>query len=173
MPALVALSSIPSPEVSVMSRRHEPWIFNGEKEMADILRRLGYTYEYESRYYPLTYQLASGRTCIGGFCPDFYVPATAERPGFNVELTFADHGRPNMQRAQRQANLERVRLKRLKIELTRRDWGVDTILVTYAGFQSLRRNNKNFMPLVRNSLGRYDRHHRGTFRYDCGDLLAS
>jgi hypothetical protein len=159
--------------VEVMPVRHDPWIYNGEKELADLLSRLKLHYEYESRYYPLTYNLASGRVCVGGFCPDFYLPASNERPGLNVELTFADHGRPNMLREQRLANLERVRIKRLKIELTRQRWGVDTILVTFATFQWLRRDDQNFTRLMRRSLGRYDRHHRGIFRYTGDERLVS
>ncbi|GEM_PF-3234423 len=126
--------------------------------MAHLLRRKGIVHEYESRFYGIIY-LPPGELAIrwGGFCPDFYLPPTAFRPGMNIELTFADRGLPTMSQHQRAANLRRLQLKRLKIALTRERYGIETILITRDIFSKLRRDDRHLDRLIRNATIRHER----------------
>jgi hypothetical protein len=135
---------------------HEPWIRNGEQELAQLLKRKDIGYEYESRFYAFVYQ-APGKEqpTWGGFCPDFYLPATAYRPAVNVELTFADHGLPDMPRDQYHANQARLETKKLKIAHTSELYGIETVLVTYAVFLDIRREHRHLDRLIRNAASRH------------------
>jgi hypothetical protein len=146
---------IPAP-IEVISS-HEPFIHNGEAEIAKLLLRRGYVWRYEPRFYPLTYPVTSGRICYGGFTPDFYLPPTAHRPPINIEVTFADHGLPMMPREQYRGNQERLRLKRLKITMTSDIYKVETILVTYSIFLNLRRDCSLMDHLIKNAAQRHIR----------------
>lgn len=136
---------------------HEPFIHNGEMEVAQLLKRHGYHWRYEPRFYPLVYPLTTGRICFGGFTPDFYLPPNSLRPAINLEVTFADHGLPSMSRSQYRANQRRLGIKRLKIELTQEIYHIETILVTYALFMNLRRDNSLVDRLIRNACHRHVR----------------
>ena len=137
--------------------RHDPFVHNGELEIAQLLRRRGYNWRYEPRFYPLVYPVASGRICFGGFTPDFYLAPNSQRPGINLEVTFADHGLPAMPREHYQANQDRLGIKRLKIQMTQDIYRVETILVTYAVFMDLRRDNSYIERLIKNAAGRHIR----------------
>lgn len=157
---------------ALMEWRHDPWVYNGEEEVAAMLRRRGITYEYESRFYPLVYTPPGSDTVRwGGFCPDFYLPATAKRPALNVEVTFADRGLSTMPRERRAANLQRLELKRLKIELTRQNYGIETILITRRVFSALRRDPRLLDRLIRKATARHWREQRR--RYEERSRLAA
>jgi hypothetical protein len=151
---------------------HEPWVENGEKEVGDLLTRLGYEPLYESRFYALEYQKPDNDyLTIGGFTPDFHIPATPYRPAFNVEVTMADHGFSGMPRSQFRKNQQRLEIKRLKINLTAQKYEIETILVTYEVLMKLRRNPRHMHQLVRNA---YKRHrNRQLQRLDLSALIAA
>lgn len=134
---------------------HAPWSENGEEQVARMLELRHLRYFYEQRLYPL--RIATDGHIQKAFCPDFHLPATAERPALNIEVTFADRGLPQQQRERYQANQLRLGEKRWKIRETSRLYGIETVLITRQIYRRLLGEPELLDRLIRQAAQRHRR----------------
>lgn len=148
-----------SPQPLIVLRPHHPaWAENGEGTIARLLEQRGISYDYERLLYPL--RVGEDGRLRAGFCPDFHLPATAERPAINIEVTFADRGLPELQRERYRANLARLDRKRWKIRQTSCLFQIETVLITRRVYQLILRDPGLLDRLIKQAAARHRRQER-------------